>query len=260
MMKINFFEEYPTEENMKKLDMIDWPAMVFIAASSIKDFESLRDYYVRKYPQITFGWWPTIPGSYWVSGLVNPSDLDKLFSEITMKRHESELAILIDFEFPLKKYLWFKNIFNVRKNKKKIKKIFQEAPEYNLKIYTAEYPASNNFFLGLWKFLGLSPAFSLPHTKLVMFYTSMGMKFLGKFIWSKVRRFEKYFSQSNHGRVGFGLGTIAAGILGNEPILSPENFAEDLKWAEESGVEEVFIFRLGGFDRSYVSILKKYTV
>jgi hypothetical protein len=59
MMKINFFEEYPTEENMKKLDMIDWPAMVFIAASSIKDFESLRDYYVRKYPQITFGWCKT---------------------------------------------------------------------------------------------------------------------------------------------------------------------------------------------------------
>lgn len=257
IMKINFFEEYPTEENMAKLDMIDWPVTVLVAAPSLKEFESIRTRYEQKYPHITFGWWPTIPGSYWVSGFANPSDLDRLFAEITSKKQENKLAILMDLELPLKKSLYFKNLFNIRKNKEKIKKFFNETPDYNLKIYTAEYPAPNSLFLKLWRFFGISPAFSFRHTKLVMCYTSMGVKSLGKEIWANVQRFEKQFALSNQNHVGFGLGTIAIGVLGNEPILSPEDLSKDLQWAKESGVEEVFIFRLGGLNESYISAIKQ---
>lgn len=256
-MKINFFEEYPTEENMAKLEMIDWPAVVLVAAPSLKEFESIRVRYEQKYPHITFGWWPTVPGSYWVSSFANPSDLDRLFAEITSKKQERELPVLMDLELPLKRSLYIKNFFKIRKNKKKIKKFFNEAANYNLKIYTAEYPAPNNLFLKLWRFFGISPAFSFRHTKLVMCYTSMGVKSLGKGIWSKVTRFEKNFAQSNQGRVGFGLGTIAIGVLGNEPILSSGDLSKDLHWAKESEVEEVFIFRLGGLNESYISAIKQ---
>lgn len=84
-----------------------------------------------------------------------------------------------------------------------------------------------------------------------MCYSSMGTKLLGIGIWAKVKKFEKQFALSHKGRVGFGLGVTAVGILGNEPILSPEDFAQDLKWAMESGVKEIFIFRLGGFNNDY---------
>lgn len=85
----------------------------------------------------------------------------------------------------------------------------------------------------------------------------MGLKSLGQNTWSKVTQFEQKFSQSNQSRVGFGLGTIAIGVLGNEPILSPENLYQDLHWAKESKVEEVFIFRLGGLNELYMSEIKK---
>lgn len=256
IMKINFFEEYPTEENMAKLDMVDWPTTILVAASSLKEFESIRVSYSRKYPRITFGWWPIIAGSYWISSFANPTDLDRLFAEIISKKQESELSILMDLELPLKKILYFKNLLNIRKNKEKINKFFTEAPDYSLKVYTAEYPAPNTLFLNLWRFFGISPAFSFQHTKLVMCYSSMGVKFLGKKSWSKIQKFEKRFALSNSNRVGFGLGTIASGVLGNEPVLSPEELGKDIRWCKESGAEEVFVFRLGGLNKSYISAIK----
>lgn len=259
-MKINFFEEYPTEATMAKLDMVDWPATILIAAPSFKEFESIRLTYTQKYPHIIFGWWPTVQNSYWVSCFANPSDLDRLFTEITSKKQEYNLPILIDLELPLKKYLYLKNIFAIRKNKEKIKKFLHTAPDYNLKIYTAEYPAPNNLFLKLWQFFGISPAFSFRHTKLVMCYTSMGLKSFGKRVWAKIQRFEKHFALLNRNLVGFGLGTIAIGVLGNEPILSPENLRADLQWAKESNAKEVFIFRLGGLNESYILAIKESMV
>ncbi|MCF7865402.1 MAG: hypothetical protein K9M11_02765 [Candidatus Pacebacteria bacterium] len=256
-MKINFFEEYPTEENMAKLDLVDWEATILVAAPSLKEFESIRTTYRQKYSHITFGWWPTIPGSYWVSCFANPSDLDRLFSEITSKVQEETLPLLIDLELPIKKSLYAINFLNMHKNKKKINSFFNSAPDFNLKIYTAEYPTPNNLFLRLWRFFGISPLFSFKHTKLVMYYSSMGIKSLGKSIWSKVSQFEKKFASMNQSRVGFGLGTIAIGVLGDEPILSPEDLYKDLCWAQESGIKEVFVFRLGGLNESYISKIKK---
>ncbi|MCX6703699.1 MAG: hypothetical protein NTV02_03365 [Candidatus Zambryskibacteria bacterium] len=256
-MKINFFEEYPTQENMTKLDLVDWPATILVAAPSLTEFESIQLTYTQKYPHIIFGWWPTVAGSYWVSGFTNPSDLDRLFGEITSKKQPHELPILMDLELPLKKSLYIRNFFNIRKNKNKIAEFFNQAPNYNLKIYTAEYSTLNNLFLKLWHFFGISPSFSFQHTKLVMCYSSMAVQPFEKSILLKVKRFEKNFAQSNQSRVGFGLGTIATGVLGNEPILSPEDLSKDLRWAKESNVEEVFIFRLGGLNESYIGAIKE---
>ena len=54
------------------------------------------------------------------------------------------------------------------------------------------------------------------------------------------------------------LGTIAVGITGNEPILNPEELARDLKIAKNNGINEVVIFRLGGLNKEYVDVIKKY--
>ncbi|HWC57396.1 MAG TPA: hypothetical protein VG621_00370 [Candidatus Paceibacterota bacterium] len=256
-MRINFFEEYPTEENMNKLEMVDWPATVLVAAPSLSAFESIRSVYTSKYSHITFGWWPTIPDSYWVSGFATPLSLDRLFAEITSKKQEDELPILVDLELPRKKSLYFKNLFTITKNKKKIHNFFEEAPNHNVKVYTAEYPALNNLFLRCWRMLGISPPFTLPHTKLIMCYTSMGEKSLGKKVWSRAKQFEKQFASLHPHRVGFGLGTIATGVSGDEPILSPEALIADLHWAKQTSAKEVFIFRLGGLNEVYVSTIKR---
>ena len=241
---------------MAKLDLVDWPATVLVTAPSLKDFENVREKYARKYPHVTFGWWPTIPGSYWVSGFSNPSDLARLFSEITSKKQVVELPILMDLELPRKKYFYIKNLFNIGRNKKKIAEFLAKAPACNLKVYTAELPAFSRLVLNLFRAIGISPAFNLPHTKLPMVYSSMVLESAGKGTLNKIKAFEKRFALANPGRIGFGLGTIAVGVLGNEPIISPALLAEDLEWARECGAEEVFIFRLGGLNESYVSIIK----
>lgn len=243
---------------MAKLSLIDWPSTVLVAAPSLKDFGNICEKYARKYPLITFGWWLVIPGSYWVSGLANPNDLNRLFAELTSKVHEKELPVLIDLELPIKKYLYFKNLFRIHTNKKRISKFFAEAPRYNLKVYAAEYPALNRLLCRFWHLLGISPSFSFQHTKLLMCYSSMGLKYFGAKIWNRVKKFEKKFALTNSGRVGFGLGTIATGILRNEPIFLPEQFAQDIEWANECGVKEVFIFRLGGMSDSYLSFIKEF--
>lgn len=257
-MRINFFEEYPTEENMSKLDLINWSSTILLTAPSLKEFENIRAKYSVKYPHITFGWWPTIPGSYWVSAIANPSDLERLFLELTSKVHEKELPVLIDLELPITKHLYFKNIFHIWSNKKRISKFFIEAPNFNLKLYTAEYPAFNKLLYQIWKLLGISPSFKFQHTKLPMVYSSVWPKYFGNKIWEGAKNFEKRFVRKNYRRVGFGIGTIALGVLGNEPILKPQDLKVDITWAKECGVDEVFIFRLGGINKDYKLILDEF--
>jgi hypothetical protein len=80
-------------------------------------------------------------------------------------------------------------------------------------------------------------------------------KSFGKTLWNNIKRFETYLVKKNRGMIGFGLGTIATGVLENEPILSPEKLKEDLEWARQSGVDEVFIFRLGGMSDEYIKVI-----
>src|SRR5258708_3650316 len=181
-MRINFFEEYPSEENLTNLDLVDWPATVFVATPSLEAFEKIRDHYATRYPSITFGWWPTLPESYWVSVFSSPRDLKALFSQLTSKVHEKELLVLIDLELPLKKRLYLKNIFFTRGNKKKILAFFSKAPSYNIKISTAEYPSFSSWISWIWRVLGLSPSLSYPHTKIPMCYSSMGLKLFSEIL------------------------------------------------------------------------------
>lgn len=255
-MRINFFEEYPTPENMSKLDLVKWPSTLLVATSSLTDFENIRKKYAKKYPHIMFGWWPTIPGSYWVSGLANSEDLNDLFKKLTLKVHKTELPILIDFELPIKKHLYLKNIFKIRHNKKIISEFMNDSDKYNLKIYTAEYPSINMLMQKLWRALGVSPAIYLSHTKIPMCYSSMKPRLFGNDLWNKTKKFETRLAKTHPNRISFGLGTIAYGVYGNEPILSVDELRQDLEWAKKCDISEVFIFRLGGINESYLEILR----
>jgi hypothetical protein len=55
-----------------------------------------------------------------------------------------------------------------------------------------------------------------------------------------------------------GLGTIAIGILGNEPILIPSNLEKDLELAQKSKTKAVTIFRLGGLNKEYLKIIDQF--
>jgi hypothetical protein len=54
------------------------------------------------------------------------------------------------------------------------------------------------------------------------------------------------------------LGTISVGIHGNEPNIKLEQLEMDLKLAREANVNEIIIFRLGGLNKKYLRVLKKF--
>lgn len=83
-------------------------------------------------------------------------------------------------------------------------------------------------------------------------------KSFGKKTWNKVKKFEKSFAQLNPKFLSVGIGTIATGVFGNEPILPPEGLYKDLEWAKSTGTDEIFIFRLGGLNKEYISVIKEF--
>lgn len=48
------------------------------------------------------------------------------------------------------------------------------------------------------------------------------------------------------------------GVLGNEPILKPQDLKIDMAWAKGCDVDEIFIFRLGGINKDYKLILEDF--
>ena len=53
-------------------------------------------------------------------------------------------------------------------------------------------------------------------------------------------------------------GTISTGIKNNESILSPDQLKKDLITAKRVGIDEIIIYRLGGLDKNYCSVIKKF--
>jgi hypothetical protein len=257
-MRINFFEEYATDDNLSKLALVSWPATVFIADSSLIDFAMHIQDYEQQYPHITFGWWPLLPVSYWLSGLANPEEIGALLNALLAWPHERTLPILLDLELPQKASLYLTSLAHLRANRRLLADFLANAPDHNLRVYTAEYPSPNALISRLISALGISPPFSLPHTKLPMCYSSMMRKYFGERVWKWMQRFETRFMQDHPERVGLALGVIATGVLGNEPLLTAQGLADDLEWAERSGAREVCIFRLGGLNESYVSVIERF--
>lgn len=255
-MKINFFEEYPTENNLEKLNFVSWPSTVFMATSTLEGFNRLSEEYKELYPHITFGWWPVLSESYWISGFSDPKELESLFLQLTQQRQKSQLPLLLDLELPFQKPTLFKNFQYLKKNREKIARFISSAASYNLRVYTAEYPLPEVLRGTVLRWLGVSPALDLDHKKILMAYSSIGEKYLGTYLWGRIKRLQGKYIQKYSGKVAVGLGTIATGALGNEPILKARELRDDIVWAEENNVEEVFIFRLGGITMEYKAVLE----
>ena len=41
-MKVNFFEEFPNEENLEKLKLIYFPSLIYVATKSLEEFNHIK--------------------------------------------------------------------------------------------------------------------------------------------------------------------------------------------------------------------------
>lgn len=256
-MKVNFFEEFPDDESLAKLKLINFHSIIYVASRSLREFKHTEKKILDINPELEVGYWPVLEKSYWISPFSYTFELRKLHDDLLKNKKHKPLKILIDLELPfLNSKLFFLNLLSFSKNKRIIKRIFTDSKKLNLEILTAEYPTRNKVSQEMLKCLGISySARKYPHKKIVMFYSSM---IKNKF---RLQKIEQYIAKSSiqlGENLQIGLGAIAVGINGDEPILKPENLDKDLSFCEKNKIDSVVIFRLGGINNLYLEKIKKY--
>ncbi|HAA55021.1 MAG TPA: hypothetical protein DCE42_09700, partial [Myxococcales bacterium] len=253
-MQIDFFEEFPTVENLEKLSLLESPCTVYLAAHSVDEFRQLTAPWREKAPHISWSFWPLLPDSYWISPFSFPSELRQLVEDL-QRPHEEGLEILLDLELPLRApRLFWKNARHFLRNRRHIRGVFEDASRHHIQIATAEYPLFGSFFQGLLNQLGLAYDAHTQHHTILMFYTSIIPTFLHKL---SQRSLLHYCKHTQH-PVKVGLGTIATGIFGNEPILTPSSLRADLQFLQTHGIHQAVIFRLGGLDDEYMDVIRSF--
>jgi len=241
-MQIDFYEEFPTKENLQKLKLVKHKIRLFVATKSVQEFKKLEKQIKKIKKNTEVAYWPIIPNSYWISPFSNTQDLLESFSEFESIKN----PLLIDLELPiLNKRLLLKNILSFFRNKQIIKKFMNKNKQ---RIVTAQSPSSSYYIL--IKMLGLD--YDIKTEKSLMWYSSMNSKIMNQNIKKNLIKLK------NKQNYSISLGTIATGILGNEPILTTENLEKDLEFVKKTNFKKAIIFRLGGLNKNYIKIIKKF--
>jgi hypothetical protein len=245
-MKVSFFEEFPSKENLDKIKLIDFETKLYIAAYSLNEFKEIKKQIKNKHVKEII-YWPLIEmkEGYWFTPFSKRKAIQRIFDELDNKN----IPTMIDLELPFTRNftLFFTQAFNFFRNKKLIRDFIK-----NNKVYCCEYFPEGKLKDKYMEILGIHFSPEKYNNKLIkMFYSSMHAF---KEEWLKEKFSEGV--RMHEGKFLIGLGTIARGILGFEPILSKEELKKDLEIAKECNIEEVIIFRLGGLNREYVNVIK----
>ena len=262
-MKISFYEEFPIQENLGKIELIDFPTKIIVAAKSLPEFYSIKDS-VKKYKNKNIKeiiYWPIIKKEegYWFSAFTKNSALKRIINEL--KQNKKPLRIMWDAELPFYKSQtlpYLLNYIDYFKNRKIILDFFRNASKYNIKILTSEYPIQSGFlrnFLFEIFLISFDPRV-YKNKKIAMLYTSLlrNHPYVEKFLENQIHIGKKYFGED----FIVALGVIAKGINANEPVLRAKELERDLKIVKNMGLDEVIIYRLSGLNKEYVKVLRKF--
>ncbi|MDO8510773.1 MAG: hypothetical protein Q7S55_01260 [Nanoarchaeota archaeon] len=244
-MLISFFEEFPTEESLAKLKLVSWPTKLYIAANSVDQFRAVTSVIRHNQNLLEAIYWPILKKreGYWISPFSKQTALQRLFDELEHKK----IPVMLDLELPTTQnpWLYLTQFINFKKDKKLIHSFVCNHPG---ETYLCEYAASEKNL----QRLGLH--FTSKKSKIMkMLYHSVHY-YSGEKLKAELQQgIEEYGD-----RYVVGYGTIAIGVNGNEPILSAEQLEKDLQIAQEVGVKEVVLFRLGGLNKRYVKVMEKF--
>ncbi len=164
-----------------------------------------------------------------------------------------DTPVMVDAEYPLTKNpsLIFVQPANFFRNRALIRRFVSGHGN----VYVAEYYPTGRFKEAVMSFLGLHFDLNKFNSRVIkMVYHSMH-RFDRGFITQKLKEGKQEFGS----RFIVGYGTIAKGINGDEPLLSEKQLREDLSVAKAVGIGEVIIFRLGGMNKGYANVIKKFS-
>ena len=247
-MQIAFFEEFPTEENLAKLNYIRWPTKLYLAAPSLLEFRRLCAT-IKNQTISELVYWPVLlkKEGYWISPFSSGKALRRILAEL---EHQT-VSVMLDLELPTTQnpFLYITQSWSFWCHKKMIGDFIKH---YSGKIYLAEYFTKNAKQTRLLEKVGLH--FTEPHIHYIkMLYHSLH-QFSQEFLLD-----ELLLGNMEYGaRFVAGYGTISPGIHGTEPILSQKQLEQDLQLAKDAGISEVVIYRLGGLGKEYAKVIKKF--
>src|SRR3989338_7618678 len=244
-MIISFFEEFPTEDILAKLKLVSWPTKLYVAANSLRQFRAFTSVIRHNKNLLEAVYWPILKKKegYWISPFSKQSALQQLFEELENKK----IPVMLDLELPTTRnpWLYLTELFHFRKDKKLIHSFVCNHPG---ETYLCEYSAPEKSL----KRLGLHYASNKSKVMKMMYYS------VHYYSPEKLRFELQKGLQKFDDRYIVGYGTIALGVGGNEPPLSPKQLEKDLQIAKEVSVQEVVLFRLGGLNKKYVNVLEKF--
>jgi len=269
-MDVKIHAEYPTDENLSRLDNVDFPVDVFVASRSLHEFKELERQILHTYENVkSVGYWPllSVNEGYWVSPWSDERSLDRVFGEIREGANPgSPLLVMLDLEPPffMNKCQMIRGLSGFNRKKKKIGKMLEDKCD-SLRLISLGFPdylvPGTSFIKEL---LGLE--FEGPGTEKVnMFYSSFAnyaphllSQSSRAVVKGLLRREVRKGLQTYGDRFGIGLGCLHTGALGNEPLLRSEEFKEDLDIVRIAGVQNVYVYSLDGINPDNAQIIRDY--
>jgi hypothetical protein len=254
-MRIDFFESNPTDENLSKASLIDFSSTIYLRSSSLEEFKLLEEKLHEINPDLEVAYFPFLEKTRFISPFSYTCELENLIQDLQKNKQNKTLKVLLNLELPTDKRLCVKNLFSFHKNKKLIEQIFERAEEFNITIVTAETtkPIWFNTLFGI-----SYPLDKYPHEKIVMFFSSAYLVNFMRII-AKMRTIHKIKVYEPDLQ-------ICAGIIGrpdapgaeNYPLITAENLDKDLSFLEKNGIKTAVIYKLGGLNESYLTVIKKH--
>ncbi len=253
-MRIDFFEEFPQSSQLQPARQIDFPSTIFLAAWSLSGFLHVQERLARVHDGLATAYWPLLRRSYWLSPCSSPRELRRLTAELGHQAAPERW--LFDLELPylrpralFRRHLWLQR-------KAQIAELFDTADQYGRKVYCAEYPVVAAWQRRLLQWSGLAwDSDAQPHTRVTMCYGSI-------IRWSAVRRRIlddlSRVAREEPSPVAVGVGTLALGVDGREPTLSPAELERDLNALQARGLQHAIIFRLGGLTPAHLRIVHRF--
>jgi hypothetical protein len=248
-VRVGLYEEFPNPWRLAKLQQLDFPVTLAIAAPSRQEFLQLRDSIRQTYPLVReVYFWPllTTDEGYYPGPWSEPQGIQRLTAEA------ADLPVLWDAEIP-------RGTTNVR--------------ELSLARWWANRSTLSTFFsdhqqpIHLWRThisMGLDPAFlrlaamhfdpldyQQVRLHLDLYARGAGQDAgdLAQIIRCGVERYGERFIPS--------LGVLNDGEGPAEIFVPPDTFRRNLQIARDAGASEVWIFGANGLNDEYLRALRE---
>lgn len=258
-MKFTLYEEFPTKSNLAKLTEIEFPIDVIIAAKSYNEFKGLKsDVKEVKSDVERVGYWPVlrVEDGYWMSPFSKRAAVEQVVGELEDRDDRERLLLHWDCELPwaVNRRLML-NFMDFIPNKKRIGRFLNRHKELGIDLVSSEFSLVGN---SVKEALGISiDPTKYDSEKVIMFYTSLKGMMPRRLLDTLIRKILRDGVRAYEDKFGMAFGCLDTGILGNENIISPENFQRNLDIASREGLSRAYIFRLSGIKPDYLDIMRK---